>query len=60
MIMRYGKKFYRKYKNYILFNKNIIMAGTAALIVGTFFTQSAEGHKDGLWTTVLSAAVLLI
>jgi len=24
------------------------------------FTQSAEGHKDGLWTTVLSAAVLLI
>ena len=24
------------------------------------FTQSAEGHKDGLWTTVVSAAVLLI
>ena len=24
------------------------------------FTQSAEGHKYGLWTTVLSAAVLLI
>ena len=23
-------------------------------------TQSAEGHKDGMWTTVLSAAVLLI
>jgi len=25
----------------------------------TNFTQSAEGNKDGLWTTVLSAAVLL-
>lgn len=24
------------------------------------FTQSAEGHKDGLWTTVVSAAVLLL
>jgi arginine decarboxylase len=24
------------------------------------FTQSAEGHKDGLWTTVISAAVLLL
>jgi arginine decarboxylase len=24
------------------------------------FTQSAEGHKDGLWTTVLSAAVLIL
>jgi arginine decarboxylase len=24
------------------------------------FTQSAEGNKDGLWTTVLSAAVLIL
>lgn len=24
------------------------------------FTQSAEGHKDGLWTTVLSAAVFIL
>jgi len=24
------------------------------------FTQSAEGHKDGLWTTVLSAAVMIL
>ena len=24
------------------------------------FTQSAEGHKDGLWTTVISAAVLVL
>jgi arginine decarboxylase len=24
------------------------------------FTQSAEGNKDGLWTTVISAAILII
>lgn len=24
------------------------------------FTQSAEGHKSGLWTTVISAAVLIL
>ena len=24
------------------------------------FTQSAEGHKDGLWTTVVSAAVMIL
>src|SRR6478672_8992174 len=24
------------------------------------FTQSAEGYKDGLWTTVISAAVLIL
>lgn len=29
-------------------------------IIRTFnVTQSAEGHKDGLWTTVLSCAILL-
>ncbi|MCL4399868.1 pyruvoyl-dependent arginine decarboxylase, partial [Patescibacteria group bacterium] len=25
----------------------------------TNITQSAEGHKDGLWTTVVAAAVLI-
>jgi arginine decarboxylase len=24
------------------------------------FTQSAEGHKDGLWTTVIAAAVMIL
>jgi arginine decarboxylase len=24
------------------------------------FTQSAEGHKDGLWTSVISAAILIL
>jgi hypothetical protein len=45
-MMHYGKKFYNKYKNYILFNKNIIIAGTTALIVGTFFTQSYAQHTE--------------
>lgn len=44
--MHYGKKFYNKYKDYILFNKNIIIAGTAALIVGTFFTQFYDQHTE--------------
>lgn len=45
-MMHYGKKFYNKYKDYILFNKNIIIAGTAALIVGTFFTQFYDQHTE--------------
>ena len=29
-------------------------------IVRTFnVTQSAEGHKDGMWTTVIACAILL-
>jgi hypothetical protein len=45
-MMRYSKKFYNKYKNYILFNKNIIIAGTTALIVGTFFTGYFAQQTD--------------
>jgi hypothetical protein len=44
--MYYRKTFYNKYKNYILFNKNIIIAGTAALIVGIFFTQFFAQHIE--------------
>src|SRR6476620_2580307 len=44
--MFYRKTFYNKYKNYILFNKNIIIAGTAALIVGIFFTQLFAQHNE--------------
>ena len=29
-------------------------------ITTTNITQSAQGHKDGLWTTVLSAAVFVL
>lgn len=44
--MYYRKTFYSKYKNYILFNRNIIIAGTAALIVGLFFTQYFAHHSQ--------------
>jgi hypothetical protein len=57
-MMRYGKKFYNKYKDYILFNKNIIIAGTAALIVGTFFTQFfAEQSKDNFLNSIVTLFV---
>ena len=58
MIMRYGKNFYRKYKDYILFNKNIIVAGTAALIVGTFFTQFyAQQNKNNFLNAIVTLSV---
>jgi hypothetical protein len=58
MMMRYGKKFYNKYKDYILFNKNIIIAGTAALIVGTFFTQFfAQQSKDNFLNSIVTLFV---
>ena len=39
MMIPIGKGFYNKYRNYILLNRNIIIAGTAALVVGMFFTE---------------------
>jgi hypothetical protein len=45
-MMRYRKNFYNKYKNYILFNKNIIIAGAAAFVVGIFFTQLYAQHSN--------------
>jgi hypothetical protein len=57
-MMRYGKEFYNKYKNYILFNKNIIIAGIAALIVGTFFTQFyAQQNKDIFLNSISTLSV---
>jgi hypothetical protein len=56
--MRYGKNFYRKYKDYIIFNKNIIVAGTAALIVGTFFTQFyAQQNKNNFLNAIVTLSV---
>lgn len=47
MIMRHiGKGFYNKYKYYILLNKSIIIAGIAALIVGTIFTEFYSKYND--------------
>jgi hypothetical protein len=56
--MRYRKNFYDKYKNYILFNKNIIIAGTAALIVGIFFTQFyAQKSNNNFLNSISTLAV---
>lgn len=56
--MCYRKNFYNKYKNYILFNKNIIIAGTAALIVGIFFTQFfAQQSKDNFLNSIVTVIV---
>jgi hypothetical protein len=58
MMMPYGKKFYNKYKDYILFNKNIIIAGTAALIVGIFFTQFfAQQSNDNFLNSIVTLFV---
>lgn len=57
-MMQYGKKFYNKYKNYILFNKNIFIAGIAALIVGTFFTQFyAQQNKNNFLNSLVTLSV---
>ena len=58
MIVRYGKEFYKKYKNYVLFNKNIFIAGIAALIVGTFFTQIySQQNKNNFLNSIVTLSV---
>jgi hypothetical protein len=58
MMMRNGKKFYNKYKSYILFNKNIIISGTAALIVGIFFTQMyAQNSNNNFLNSIVTLFV---
>ena len=57
-MMRYGKQFYDKYKNYILFNKNIIIAGTAALFVGMFFTEFYSQYtKNNFLNSIITLTV---
>jgi hypothetical protein len=59
MIMRHiGKGFYNKYRNYILLNKNIVIAGTAALIVGTFFTEFYSKYdKNNFFNSIVTLTV---
>jgi len=53
-----GKGFYNKYKSYILLNRNIIIAGTAALVVGVFFTQLySEYNKNNLLNSIVTLTV---
>ena len=56
--MRYGRSFYNKYWNYILFNKDIIISGAFALIVGTFFTQFySQYEKNNFLNSIVTLSV---
>ncbi len=59
MIMRQiGKGFYNKYRNYILLNKSIIVAGIAALIVGTIFTEFYSKYdKNNFFNSIVTLTV---
>ena len=57
MMFQIGKRFYNRYKDYILLNKNIIIAGTAALVVGVFFTELYAGYSKN---NFLNSIVTLI
>jgi hypothetical protein len=58
MMIPIGKGFYNKYRNYILLNKNIFIAGTAALIVGVFFTELySEYDKNNLLNSIVTLTV---
>lgn len=53
-----GKSFYNKYRNYILLNRNIIIAGTAAFVVGVFFTELySEYDKNNLLNSIVTLTV---
>ena len=56
--MRNGRTFYNKYRNYILFNQNIIISGTFAFFVGTFFTQFyAQYEKNNFLNSIVTLSV---
>ena len=58
MDMLGGRRFYNKYRNYIIFNKNIIISGTFAFIVGTFFTQFyAQYEKNNFVNSIVTLSV---
>ena len=59
MIMRQiGKGFYNKYRNYVLLNKSIIVAGIAALIVGTIFTEFySKYEKNNFFNSIVTLTV---
>ena len=53
-----GKGFYNKYRSYILLNKSIIIAGTAALIVGIFFTEFySDYNKNNFLNSIVTLFV---
>jgi len=58
MMIPIGKGFYNKYRNYILLNRNIIIAGTAALVVGMFFTEFYSQYtKNNFLNSIITLTV---
>ena len=56
--MPYGRRFYNKHRNYILFNKNMIISGIFAFIGGTFFTQFyAQYEKNNFVNSIVTLSV---
>ncbi|RPI82841.1 MAG: hypothetical protein EHM34_06270 [Nitrosopumilales archaeon] len=56
--MPYGRRFYNKHRNYILFNKNMIISGIFAFIVGTFFTQFyAQYEQNNFVNSIVTLSV---
>jgi hypothetical protein len=49
---------YHKYRNYILFNKSIIISGTVAFFVGALFTQLYAQHSiDNLGNSIVTLSI---
>jgi hypothetical protein len=52
------RRFYDKYRNYILFNKNIILSGTVAFFVGAVSTQLyAQNDSNNLVNSIVTLSI---
>ena len=52
------RRFYDKYRNYILFNKNIILSGTVAFFVGALSTQLyAQNDSNNLANSIVTLSI---
>jgi hypothetical protein len=52
--------FYQKYKNLLLFNKNLILSGRAAFFSGAIFTQLLAQQQAENSNNLLNAAATLL
>ncbi len=52
-----GKGFYNKYREYILFNKNLIIAGITATIASAFVAQLYASHDSN---SILNSFIALV
>ena len=52
------RRFYHKYRNYILFNKNIILSGTVAFFIGAVSTQLyAQNDSNNLVNSIVTLSI---